>query len=65
MSRVGKQPIALPSGVTITVDASTITVAGSKGTLTQFTMPDITVTQEENNILSRFSIVSVVDFESI
>ena len=51
MSRVGKQPIALPSGVTITVDPDTITVAGSKGTLTQFTMPDITVAQEEGNIV--------------
>jgi large subunit ribosomal protein L6 len=50
MSRVGKQPIALPSGVTITVDPDTITVAGSKGTLTQFTMPGITVKQEENTV---------------
>jgi large subunit ribosomal protein L6 len=50
MSRVGKQPIAVPSGVTITVDPDTITVAGSKGTLTQFTMPDITVKQEENDV---------------
>jgi large subunit ribosomal protein L6 len=50
MSRVGKQPIDLPSGVTITVDPDTITVAGSKGTLTQFTMPDITVKQEENTV---------------
>lgn len=46
MSRVGKLPIGIPSGVTITVDPDTITVAGSKGTLTQFTMPEITVTQE-------------------
>lgn len=51
MSRVGKLPIALPSGVTITVDPDTITVAGSKGTLTQFTMPDITVKQEGDQIL--------------
>ncbi len=51
MSRVGKQPIAIPSGVTITVDPDTITVAGSKGTLTQFTMPDITVKVEEGNVL--------------
>jgi large subunit ribosomal protein L6 len=51
MSRVGKLPIALPSGVTITVDPDTITVAGSKGTLSQFTMPDITVKQEENEII--------------
>lgn len=51
MSRVGKQPIALPSGVTITVDPDTITVAGSKGTLTQFTLPGITVKQEGDQVL--------------
>ena len=51
MSRVGKLPIALPSGVTITVDQDNITVAGPKGTLTQFTMPDVTVKQEENEVI--------------
>jgi len=51
MSRVGKLPIAIPSGVTITVDDSEITVAGSKGTLKQFTMPDITVAQEGDEVL--------------
>jgi large subunit ribosomal protein L6 len=47
MSRIGKLPIAIPSGVTITVDPDTITVTGPKGTLSQFTMPGVTVTQEE------------------
>ena len=51
MSRVGKLPVTVPSGVTITVDASEITVAGPKGTLTQFTMPGITVKQEENQVV--------------
>jgi large subunit ribosomal protein L6 len=51
MSRVGKQPIALPSGVTITVDANEITVACSKGTLKQFTMPGINVVQEGDQVL--------------
>jgi large subunit ribosomal protein L6 len=51
MSRVGKLPIGLPSGVTITVDPDTITVSGSKGTLTQFTMPDISVKQEDDKII--------------
>lgn len=51
MSRIGKLPIAIPSGVTITVDPAEITVAGSKGTLKQFTMPDITVTQEAGELL--------------
>jgi large subunit ribosomal protein L6 len=51
MSRIGKLPISIPSGVTITVDPDTITVTGSKGTLTQFTMPDITVAQQDNEIV--------------
>jgi large subunit ribosomal protein L6 len=51
MSRIGKQPIAVPSGVTITVDPDTITVAGSKGTLSQFTMPGVTVKQEEGIVV--------------
>jgi large subunit ribosomal protein L6 len=51
MSRIGKLPIAIPSGVTITVDDAEITVSGSKGTLKQFTMPDITVAQVENEVI--------------
>jgi large subunit ribosomal protein L6 len=51
MSRVGKLPIAIPSGVTITVDPDFVTVAGSKGTLKQFTMPGITVEQKENEVI--------------
>jgi large subunit ribosomal protein L6 len=51
MSRVGKQPIAIPSGVTITVDPDFVTVAGSKGTLKQFTMPGVTVTVEDNQAI--------------
>ena len=51
MSRIGKLPIAIPSGVTITIEPAEITVAGSKGTLKQFTMPDITVTQEDGEVI--------------
>ncbi len=51
MSRVGKLPIAIPSGVTITIDPAEITVAGSKGTLKQFTMDDITVKQEGEEVI--------------
>lgn len=60
MSRIGKLPIAIPSGVTITVDPNEITVAGPKGALKQFTMPGITVKQEENQI-----VVTRVDDEAI
>lgn len=51
MSRIGKLPIDIPSGVTITVDPDWITVSGSKGTLKQFTMPGVTVEQKESQVL--------------
>lgn len=51
MSRIGKLPIDIPSGVTITIDPDNITVAGSKGTLTQFTMPGVTVKHEEGQVI--------------
>jgi len=51
MSRVGKLPIQIPSGVTITVDPDFVTVAGTKGTLKQFTMPGVTVSVEDNQVV--------------
>jgi large subunit ribosomal protein L6 len=51
MSRVGKLPISLPSGVTITVDPDFVTVKGAKGELRQFTMPGVTVTVEDNQVV--------------
>lgn len=39
MSRIGKKPIAIPSGITATVDGQTVTVKGSKGEL-KFTAPE-------------------------
>ena len=51
MSRIGKLPVDVPSGVTITIDPDTITVAGSKGTLKQFTMPGVTVKQDGDQIV--------------
>lgn len=51
MSRVGKQPIKIPSGVTITVGSDDITVNGSKGELKQFTMPGVTVKQEGDELI--------------
>lgn len=47
MSRIGKLPIQIPSGVTITVDSGNVTVKGPKGELTQFITPDVTVNVED------------------
>lgn len=35
MSRIGRKPIAVPAGVEVKIDGSTVTVKGPKGTLTQ------------------------------
>lgn len=39
MSRIGKNPVAVPSGVTLTQDGQTVSVKGPKGELS-FTLPD-------------------------
>jgi large subunit ribosomal protein L6 len=46
MSRIGKLPISIPAGVTITVQDTVVTVKGPKGVLTQDINPNITVTVE-------------------
>jgi len=49
MSRIGKLPIHVPAGVTVTVDAGNlVTVKGPKGTLSQQVNKIITVKQEAN-----------------
>ena len=62
MSRIGKQPIDIPAGVTITVGDSEITVAGPKGSLNVPVQPKtkvaidgnvLTVTREDDEPKSR------------
>ncbi|MEH7083343.1 50S ribosomal protein L6 [Neobacillus drentensis] len=48
MSRVGKKPIVIPAGVTVTLNNNTVTVKGPKGELTRTFHTDITITVEEN-----------------
>lgn len=48
MSRIGKLPIQVPAGVTITNDGKTISVTGPKGTLSQDLLDGITVAQDGN-----------------
>jgi large subunit ribosomal protein L6 len=52
MSRIGKNPVALPGTVTVDVASNNVvSVKGPKGTLTQKVDPDIIVRVEDNNIL--------------
>lgn len=50
MSRIGKLPIQVPGGVTITVDSHAVTVKGPKGELSQFITPDVNVKQEDGAV---------------
>ncbi|PLR77871.1 50S ribosomal protein L6 [Bacillus sp. V3-13] len=50
MSRVGKKPIDIPTGVTVVADNGTVTVKGPKGELTRSFNPEIEIKIEENVI---------------
>lgn len=51
MSRIGRLPISVPSGVSVDIDGSTVTVKGPKGTLTHQVAEPITVTKAEDGTL--------------
>jgi large subunit ribosomal protein L6 len=50
MSRVGRKPIAVPAGVTLSLNGSELTVKGPKGTLVRSFHPDITINIEDNEV---------------
>ena len=50
MSRIGRQPVAIPSGVTVNVDGQTVTVKGPKGELSHDVAAPITVAKGEDGI---------------
>ena len=51
MSRIGRKPISLPPGVEISIENNIITVKGPKGVLSQSIPEDITIDQQENELL--------------
>ena len=51
MSRIGKAPIEIPAGVTVTVNGDNVTVKGPKGELSQKVNPDLTVKVEDGHVV--------------
>jgi large subunit ribosomal protein L6 len=51
MSRIGKQPILVPSGVTVSIDPEIVRVSGPKGELSERIHRDITVEQEDGQLV--------------
>ena len=50
MSRIGKQPIVVPNGTTVTLDGQTVKVKGPKGELTWSVAPEVEVKQENGEL---------------
>ena len=50
LSRIGKLPVVIPAGVTITVDSGNVVVKGPKGELTQFITPAVDVKVEDGQV---------------
>ncbi|MDR2874617.1 MAG: 50S ribosomal protein L6 [Methylobacillus sp.] len=50
MSRVAKNPVAIPAKVEVTVSGDSIAVSGPLGKISQFISPDVTLTREGDNI---------------
>ena len=53
MSRIGKKPIAIPKGVTVTVDGNTVEVKGPKGSMRQPLPPGVSAVVEDGQLLTR------------
>ena len=51
MSRIGKQPIEIPNGVSVVIDGNSIRVDGPKGSLTQEFPKTIELVEEDNQLL--------------
>lgn len=51
MSRIGKNPVPVPSGVTVTIDGSRITVKGPKGELSRELPASMQLSQENGTIV--------------
>lgn len=50
MSRIGKKPVSIPSGVNVTLNGSELSVKGPKGALAMTFVDDVIVTQDEGGI---------------
>jgi large subunit ribosomal protein L6 len=51
MSRIGRKPIAVPKGVTVTIEGNTVRVKGPKGELARTLNPEMAVSMENNEIV--------------
>ena len=51
MSRIGKKPVTIPSGVTVTAAGGSVAVKGPKGELSINTRPEVSVDVQDDRVL--------------
>lgn len=51
MSRIGRMPITIPSGVTVAIDKNFVKVNGPKGELSRAINPEISIAKEDNTLI--------------
>ena len=51
MSRIGKRPVPVPNGVTVSIEGSTVTVKGPRGELVRTLHPEVGVSVENGEVL--------------
>jgi large subunit ribosomal protein L6 len=51
MSRIGRLPITIPSGVTVNIKDSQVTIKGPKGEMKQTFVPDMAIKLEDNKLI--------------
>jgi large subunit ribosomal protein L6 len=51
MSRIGRLPIAVPSGVDVTIEGRKVTVKGPKGSLSRELHPDMSISREDDTLV--------------
>ncbi|EKV01506.1 LSU ribosomal protein L6P [Leptolyngbya sp. PCC 7375] len=51
MSRIGKKPVPVPSGVTVSINAQSVVVKGPKGELSRILPGEVNITQEGEQVI--------------
>ena len=61
MSRVGRMPITVPQGVVVDIKKDGVTVTGPKGELCRRFNPDMSITLNDNNLITRSLLANMVE----
>ena len=61
MSRIGRKPVVVPAGVTVSIDGSTVKVKGPKGELARTFHPDMSFALENGERMASMALQALID----